>query len=435
MKKLTEIIKVDMVPSLGVTEPGAIAFATARARSYTKGEIKGINIYLNSGIYKNAFTCGIPNSTQVGNIFSAALGAVAGKWEKGLLSLEGINEDDNKKAQKLIDEHKVFAHLDRIDSEIYIRVIVETDKDTCEVIVKNHHTDIYEIKLNNNIIFKIEDNKVNDKENISKEEISEITNYTLEDFYNYCSTVDIDEISFLKDAYTVNMELFKEGLYSNRTKIVKQLIRSNNDEVKSKDEVKTSQVLTGGAIEARVIGLNKPAMSITGSGAHGIICTMPLYSSYSINELTEEQLLRATALSYLITMYIKEYSGRLSAFCGCAIAAGTGMACALVFMKNGTLEQMKYTINNMASSITGMICDGGNVGCVMKGIVAVDAAYRSIELAMNNIYIENIHGINGKTPEETMRYMGMIASPGMKETEKTILDIFTQKSNNGLKAT
>lgn len=435
MKKLTEIIKVDMVPSLGVTEPGAIAFATARARSYTKGEIKGINIYLNSGIYKNAFTCGIPNSTQVGNIFSAALGAVAGKWEKGLLSLEGINEDDNKKAQKLIDEHKVFAHLDRIDSEIYIRVIVETDKDTCEVIVKNHHTDIYEIKLNNNIIFKIEDNKVNDKENISKEEISEITNYTLEDFYNYCSTVDIDEISFLKDAYTVNMELFKEGLYSNRTKIVKQLIRSNNDEVKSKDEVKTSQVLTGGAIEARVVGLNKPAMSITGSGAHGIICTMPLYSSYSVNEFTEEQLLRATALSYLITMYIKEYSGRLSAFCGCAIAAGTGMACALVFMKNGTLEQMKYTINNMASSITGMICDGGNVGCVMKGIVAVDAAYRSLELAMNNIYIEDIHGINGKTPEDTMRYMGMIASPGMKETEKTILDIFTQKSNNGLKAT
>lgn len=435
MKKLTEIIKMDMVQSLGVTEPGAIAFATARARSYTKGEIKGINIYLNSGIYKNAFTCGIPNSTQVGNIFSAALGAVAGKWEKGLLSLEGINEEDNKKAQKLIDEHKVFAHLDRIDSEIYIRVIVETDKDTCEVIVKNHHTDIYEIKLNNNIIFKIEDNKIKDKENISEEEISEITNYTLEDFYNYCSTVDIDEISFLKDAYTVNMELFKEGLYSNRTKIVKQLIRSNNDEVKSKDEVKTSQVLTGGAIEARVIGLNKPAMSITGSGAHGIICTMPLYSSYSVNELTEEQLLRATALSYLITMYIKEYSGRLSAFCGCAIAAGTGMACALVFMKNGTLEQMKYTINNMASSITGMICDGGNVGCVMKGIVAVDAAYRSIELAMNNIYIEDIHGINGKTPEETMRYMGMIASPGMKETEKTILDIFTQKSNNGLKAT
>ncbi len=363
MKKLTEIIKMDMVPSLGVTEPGAIAFATARARSYTKGEIKGINIYLNSGIYKNAFTCGIPNSTQVGNIFSAALGAVAGKWEKGLLSLEDINEDDNKKAQKLIDEHKVFAHLDRIDSEIYIRVIVETNKDTCEVIVKNHHTDIYEIKLNNNIIFKIEDNKVNDKENISGEEISEITNYTLEDFYNYCSTVDIDEISFLKDAYTVNMELFKEGLYSNRTKIVKQLIRSNNDEVKSKDEVKTSQVLTGGAIEARVIGLNKPAMSITGSGAHGIICTMPLYSSYSINELTEEQLLRATALSYLITMYIKEYSGRLSAFCGCAIAAGTGMACALVFMKNGTLEQMKYTINNMASSITGMICDEGNCSC------------------------------------------------------------------------
>lgn len=429
MERLTEIIKKDMAPALGVTEPGAIAFATSKAISYTKGEIKKINIYLNSGIYKNAFTCGIPNSTEVGNVYAAALGAVAGKWEKGLLSLEDINEEDNKNAQKLIEEHKVFIHLNKIDSRIYIRTVVETKEDTCEVIIKHNHTDIYEIKLNNKVIFKKEENEINDKDNTLNHEINEITKYTLMDFYNYCNTVDINEITFLKEAYKVNKELFEIGKSSNRTKIVKQLIKSNNNEIISKDEIKTSQILTGGAIEARVIGLNRPAMSITGSGAHGIICTMPLYSCYEVNNVTEENLLRATALSYLITMYIKEYSGRLSAFCGCAIAAGTGMACALVFMKNGTIEHMKYTINNMASSITGMICDGGNIGCVMKGIVAIDAAYRAIELAMNNIYIEDIHGINGKTPEETMRYMGMIASPGMEQTEKTILDIFTEKSN------
>lgn len=170
-------------------------------------------------------------------------------------------------------------------------------------------------------------------------------------------------------------------------------------------------------------------MSITGSGAHGIIATLPLYGVYKIRGLSEEKLLRATALSYLVCMYIKEYSGRLSAFCGCAIAAGTGMACGLTLLRDGTVEQMTHVINNMASSITGMICDGGNQGCTMKGIVAVDAAFRSVDLAMDDTYIFNVHGINGRTPELTMKHMGLIASPGMVGTEKTIVEIFEGKLN------
>lgn len=168
-------------------------------------------------------------------------------------------------------------------------------------------------------------------------------------------------------------------------------------------------------------------MSITGSGAHGIIATMPLYAVYKINNLSDEILYRATMLSYLICTYIKEYSGRLSAFCGCAIAAGTGMALALVYMKGGNIKNMEYALNNMASSITGMICDGGNQGCVMKGVAATDTAFRAVELAMKNVHIDNIHGINGNTPEATMKNMGLIASPGMLGTEKTIVEIFNNK--------
>ena len=168
-------------------------------------------------------------------------------------------------------------------------------------------------------------------------------------------------------------------------------------------------------------------MSITGSGAHGIIATMPLYGVCKIRGMEDEVLYRATALSYLICMYIKEYSGKLSAFCGCGIAAGTGMACALVYLWGGDDQMMAKTINNMASSITGMICHGGNKGCTMKGVVAVDAAFQSAELGMNGIFIDDIHGINGSTPEETMRHMGEIASPGMTGTEKTIVDILQEK--------
>ena len=126
-------------------------------------------------------------------------------------------------------------------------------------------------------------------------------------------------------------------------------------------------------------------------------------------------------------MYIKEYSGKLSAFCGCGIAAGTGMACALVFLHVGDEHAMARTINNMSSSITGMICHGGNKGCTMKGVVAVNAAFQSADFAMHDIFIDDIHGINGFTPEDTMRHMGEIASPGMIGTEKTIVDILQEK--------
>ncbi len=178
-----------------------------------------------------------------------------------------------------------------------------------------------------------------------------------------------------------------------------------------------------------MLGLNRPAMSITGSGAHGIIATMPLFAWFQVHygQVGDVLLLRAAALSYLITMYIKEYSGKLSAFCGCGIAAGCGMACGLAFLRGATEEQVGMVIRNMASGLTGMICDGGNHGCAMKGIVAVDAAYRAVELAMQGISIGQMHGINGRTPEDTMRYMGMIASPGMVRTEETIVNIMEQK--------
>lgn len=426
MRRLTQMIKDDMKPALGVTEPGAIAFAAAKARSYTQGPIESVMVAMNSGMYKNAFTCGIPNSNEVGNIFSAALGVVAGDCEKGLEALANVTPADNITAKKLVDEGKIKVKLSGITSDIFIEATVKTPTDECTVTIKDSHTNIVRIVANGKVEFEAE---AEEKENLDGQPGGghEIHSYTLEQLVDYAKTVPLSEIEFIQDAYKVNMELFNEGLNSSRTTFARYLKKVNGDKIISDDVLKTAQLLCNAAIEARVIGLDKPAMSITGSGAHGIIATMPLYAEYKVKCLSEEKLLRATALSYLVCMYIKEYSGRLSAFCGCAIAAGTGMACALIFLRDGSVEQMAHTINNMASSITGMICDGGNQGCTMKGIVAVDAAFKSVDLAMNNTYIFNVHGINGKNPELTMKHMGLIASPGMVGTEKTIVEIFEGK--------
>ena len=424
MHVLTELIKSDMKPALGVTEPGAIAFAVSTAKAHMKGDVKKVNLRLNSGMYKNAFTCGIPGTSEVGNYYAAALGAIAADPKKGLECLEGIGKTEEEAAGKMIEAGMITVSMSSITSRIFIEATVTSADSEAVVTIQDAHTNITKITENGITVFEKEVKAAEE----SKEEVPLIHQYTLAQMVEYVNTVPAKELEFIKDAYIVNYELLQEGLKSPKTTYGPYLLKKNGGVLVSKDERKTASLFCNGAIEARVIGLSKPAMSITGSGAHGIIATMPLYAVYKINHYTEEQLLRATALSYLVCMYIKEYSGKLSAFCGCAIAAGTGMACALAWLKGAGAETMEKVINNMASSITGMICDGGNQGCTMKGIVAVDAAFDSVELAMDGVYIYNAHGINGATPEETMHNMGLIASPGMTGTEKTIVEILDHKN-------
>ena len=425
MNELTQLIKEDMKPALGVTEPGAIAFAVASAKSYVQGEVKRVHVALNSGMYKNAYTCGIPNSNRYGNLYAAALGAVAADAKKGLESLADITPEDDEAAAQMVADGKVTVVLDHIGSEITIDATVETAKDCCTVYIQDSHTHIVRIEKNGEVICLAEDTQ--EKNDTAKEKVPMIHQYSLEEILEYIRQVPQEEIAFIQEAFAMNLELLEEGMQSERTTITRQLLQENGNQKISTDVLKTAQLLCNGAIEARVLGLSRPAMSITGSGAHGIIATMPLYAYKEVCGLTEDVLLRATALSYLITMYIKEYSGKLSAFCGCGIAAGTGMACGLAYMQGGDEAVITRVIQNMASGLTGMICDGGNHGCAMKGVVAVDAAFRAVSMALQGVCIEDIHGINGKTPEDTMRHMGMIASPGMVQTEKTIVEIMEQK--------
>lgn len=433
MNKLTTLIHNDMKPALGVTEPGAIAFAVSTAKKYTDGEIKSVKVALNSGMYKNAFTCGIPNSTRFGNLYAAALGAVAADSDLCLESLAKISPADDDAAAAMVDSGIVDVWMSHVSSTITIDATVETESDKCTVYIRDSHTNIVKIEKNGEILFENSEhlNKVNDSSdsNESDKEIPEIHKYSLKELYEYIDSVPASEISFIRDAFDMNLALLDEGLASERAVIAHQFYALNGNNIISDDPLATAQLLCNGAIEARVLGLSRPAMSITGSGAHGIIATMPLYayfkSAMSVDDDTK--LLRATALSYLVCMYIKEYSGKLSAFCGCGIAAGTGMACGLTYLKGGSYNEISQTILNMSAGLTGMICDGGNHGCAMKGIVATDAAFRAADLAIKNVGIPGIHGINGLTPEDTMRNMGLIASPGMVETESVIVDIMGNK--------
>ena len=336
MHELTKLIQEDMKPALGVTEPGAIAFAVATARSYLSGELKEVVLKLNSGIYKNAYTCGIPNSSHLGNVYAAALGAVAGRPEKGLESLADVTEEDNRRAEALVGAGIVKVHMEEITSRIFIEAAVRTEDGEAAVTIRDSHTNIVRITVNGRTVLSKEEAEAG-----KEVETPLIHSYTLREMYEYITTVDGEEHRLIKNAHRMNYELFLEGLESPRTSYGRYLLEKNGGKIISKDEQATASLLCGGAIEARVMGLDKPAMSITGSGAHGIIATLPLYAVTSVRDMGEEALVRATALAYLICMYIKEYSGKLSAFCGCGIAAGSGMACGLVYLNGGGVEAME----------------------------------------------------------------------------------------------
>lgn len=413
MKKLEELVFEDIKPSLGVTEPGAIAYAAASARKLVSGTIRKIEVVLNSGIYKNSFTCGVPNSDMTGCAAAAALGAIAGKPELKLEALRDAGDEDCQRAKALIRAGAVDVRLNEISSEVYICVKVHTDNGTSEAIIRGGHTELVYLARDGEAL--VDDRKATAD---SKAE-SPIIQYTLKQLYEYAKTVPLENIEFLREAYSMDAALLGAGEKSGKTALSAAMTESDRAECGER----AAKYAVCGAIEARVNGVPMPAMSITGSGSHGILCMMPIFAAGKAEGLSEEETLRAVFLSCLVTMYIKEFSGKLSAACGCVLAGGTGAALGLTVLYGGGYEDLCRALSNMAASVTGMICHGGNPGCVLKALTGVEMAFWACRLALKGVCVAAEHGILAAVPERTMRNMGHISSPGMVETEKHIIEI------------
>lgn len=422
--EIVSLLKREMKPALGVTEPAAIALASAKAYSLVGGELKRIKLELDAGIYKNAFSCAIPGTDEAGNEMSALLGVLAGDPEADLEVLKNIKEADATKAQELRDKNMVDIEVKKGLTHIYVDATVETDQGSARAVIENEHANVVLLQLNGKTVFeKAEEVKKEVVKADEHEDAFDIKKYSIKDFVEFVDTVPFADIRFTLEAIKTNKELAELGKKGAGMSVARTLEELKKENLLADDIMLYAQQLTGYAVDARLGGLPKPAMSICGSGSHGIIATMPLAAFAERKGIGEERLARAIALSYLLTLYIKTYSGRLSAFCGCAIASGTSAGAALVYLLGGTVEQVGYAIKNMAANITGMICDGGNYGCSLKAVTAAGAAVMAALLALKNIAIPSNSGIVGDTPERTIQNMGRVADPGMLETDNVILDV------------
>ena len=420
---LTNILKNQVTPALGCTEPGAVAYAVARAKEILGSEVKRLNLEVDKSILKNGFSVGIPGTNEHGIMFAAALSLVIGKSEYVLEALKDIDNKSIDKALKIVDSNIINLNLNKNIQGLYIKVEAFGDKDKSTVIIRNTHTNIILESINDEILTDGRDNSVSlNCNNTNNETQYMIKEFTINDLISYADNVPIEDISFIKNGIVMNLQIADVGLKESTGVGLGNYLYN-----KASDHFTMAKAYTAAASEARMSGYLLPVMSSAGSGNHGLVAIIPISYIGHEEKLSNERILRSVTLSHLITIFVKAYLGTLSPICGCGVAAGVGCAAGLTYMLNGTAEQINGSINNMIAGITGMLCDGAKLGCAYKLSIAVDAAIDAAKMSLKNILIPEYNGILGDSPEKTIQNLAQISNVGMKNTDEVILEVLINK--------
>lgn len=453
--ELLQLIRKEVKPALGCTEPIAVALAVAKAVEIIiensscckdadcniwrqKADFK-IDISVSGNILKNGMGVGIPGTGMIGLHIAAALGAVCGNSSYGLEVIKGFSQQGIERAKELVAQKKVAVHIADTNHLLYVKATVslgeemtastvvrpETGRHKEEIpvacaVIEDDHDRIVEVSFADKILIHSESGAA------AKERSILDYNLSVKEIYDFSISVPFEQISFILDDRKYNLALAEEGLKGDYGLQVGKTIKENSDEIFGQDFMSYAMSLTAAASDARMAGCTLPAMSNSGSGNQGITVSIPVVAYALRYGISDEKLARSLILSNLIAIHIKGYLGKLSALCGCVVAS-TGASCGIVYLKGGTYEQICHAIKNMAGNITGMVCDGAKVGCAMKVASGVSGSIQSALLALNDICVKETDGIIEKDVEKTIRNLGDVGSAGMREADKMILNIMVKK--------
>lgn len=432
--EIIELIRKEVKPALGCTEPIAVALAAAKAVeileersnvSMRNDKDLRIDVQVSANILKNGMGVGIPGTGMVGLFIAAALGAVCGKSSYGLEVLQDFDEVSINKAKELVSKKYVRINLAETNKKLYIKAIVESAQipgHQATAVIEDDHDNIAEIWYDNSLIASSHRETAEEPQKCTLD-----YGLTVKEIFDFAQSVPYEDIEFVLESRSLNLTLAEEGLRGKYGLRVGWAISlESSKEVFGDDFLSYAMSMTAAASDARMAGCTLPAMSNSGSGNQGITATMPIIAYSQKYPVSEEKLARALTMSHLIAIHIKGYLGKLSALCGCVIAS-TGAACGLIYLRGGSYEQMCYSIKNMIGNITGMVCDGAKEGCAMKVASGVSSALQSAVLAMGGICISPEDGIIEEDIEKTIRNLGRIGSVGMQSTDNMILDIMVCK--------
>ena len=413
-KRIIALIRQEVVPAIGCTEPMAVALCTAKATEQLGCRPEHIEARLSANILKNAMGVGIPGTGMIGLPIAIALGALVGKSEYQLEVLKDLTPEALEAGKQYIAEKRIGIGLKEGECDkLYIEIVVTAGAKTSKAIIAGGHT-----------TFVSEGNAV---KTVSENSNEIALNMRL--VYDFATTAPLDEIRFIEETRTYNMNAAREAIKGNYGhNLGKTIDRPMAKGIFGNSIFSHIISRTAAACDARMGGSMIPVMSNSGSGNQGICATNPVCVFAKENENTEEELIRALMLSHLTAIYIKQSLGKLSALCGCVVAS-IGSSCGITYLMGGDYERICYSVKNMIANLTGMICDGAKPSCSLKITSGVSTAVLSALLAIEGKCVTSEEGIVDDCVDKSIHNLTAIGADGMGITDEMVLNIMTSKKN------
>ena len=420
-KQLKALLQQEVVLATGCTEPGAVALCVSKACETLGREPESLDLHLSKNVFKNAMGVGIPGTGMIGLPIAVSLAVVAGDSRRGLEILTVPAEKVEKaKAWLANNAGRISIGVKNQSDKLYIECTCSAGNDTATAIISQRHTHFVKVSRNGEVVYDGSALSPNVDAPAQEECGSDIA-LTARLVYDYATTAPIEELEFIKETVKYNDVAATEGLKGYGLKTGKILMENAEGDI-----VHTVVARTVAASDARMDGCTLPVYSNSGSGNQGIACTLPVYNYGKAKGCTDEQITRALVLNHLMSIYIKQGIGRLSALCG-IVNASIGVACGIVFLHGGSFEQICFAIKNMINTIAGMVCDGAKPSCALKMSTGLYSAFVSAELAYHDCVVDATDGLSESDVDCSIHNLGRLGHDGMDQVDDTVLDIMTHK--------
>jgi L-cysteine desulfidase len=427
-----DILRMEVAPALGCTEPSAIALAAAAAASLLpQGDPDQIEVWLDPNLFKNGLAVSIPGAQGGSGLdLAAALGAFGGAPERRLEVLETVGPDDLERSRQFVAAGRVSVHLLPDRQGLYVKCRVSSGGRCAVATIEDLHDRIVSLTVDGEAVAG---HALLSAASGGGGELARLEAWLktlrLQDLMDLLDELDEDDLAFVEQGVQFNRRLAEYGLKHGPGLGVglglKRLVREG---LLQGDMILEGRALTSAAADARMSGAKLPAMSSAGSGNHGLTAILPIWAVKEFVTLDDpRRALEAVALSHLVTAHIKAHTGRLSAICGCSVAAGAGATAGVTYLIGGNHQHIAGAIKLLVGDLAGMICDGAKASCSLKLATAAGAAIQAALFSLHGVIIQPTDGIVGASPEGTMKNVGTLSCEGMIETDRTILRIMLDK--------